>query len=461
MKRLELQDVEKPRLFEETFPSDEAPRIRFDSEYVERLDGEEITFDFAKAAERDIHITDTTFRDGQQARPPFTVEQTVDVYKLLVRLTGEGSVIRNTEFFVYGQKDREAVAACQDVGAKYPEVTGWIRADEGDLELVKKANLTETGMLTSCSDYHIFLKLKMDRRKALEKYTACVKAALDAGIRPRCHLEDVTRSDLDGFVIPFVQEVMRISEEVPDEKKPKVRLCDTLGFGLSYPGSQLPRSIPKLVWRMIHDAGVPSDRLEWHGHDDFHKVLPNGTTAWLCGCDALNGTLLGIGERTGNPPLEGALFEYIGLKGRTDGLDTLVLSEIAEYFEKGIGYSVPAKEPFVGRDFNKTRAGIHAGGLNQDHRIYNIFDTERILGRPPSVAITDKSGSDGVVFWVNSFLGLKGKDRLRKTKLVKIMRWVDDQYEVHGRTTAVSDQEMEELVKEHLPERNEAVRSGR
>ncbi len=458
MKSLKLQEVDEPHLFSDTFPHDDVPRIRFGSSYTERLDGEEITFDLAKAAERDLFITDTTFRDGQQARPPFTVEQTVDIYKLLVRLTGEGRVIRNTEFFIYSGKDREAIAACQEVGAEYPKVTGWIRADEGDLELVKKVGLTETGMLTSCSDYHIFLKLKMNRRQAFEKYTACVKAALEAGIRPRCHLEDVTRADLDGFVIPFIQEVMRISEGLPDDMKPKVRLCDTMGFGLSYPGAELPRSIPKLVWRMIHDAGVPPERLEWHGHDDFHKVLVNGSTAWLCGCDALNTTLLGIGERTGNPPLEGAVFEYIGLKGRADGLDTLVLPEIAEYFQKEIGYSIPAKEPFVGRDFNKTRAGIHAGGLYQDHRIYNIFDTERILGRPPSVAITDKSGSDGVAYWVNSFLGLKGTERLGKTKLVKIMRWVEDQYEVHNRTTAVSDQEMEELVKKCLPKRYEQAR---
>jgi len=458
MKRIELKEVDEPNLCGETFPHDDVPRIRFDSKHTERIGDEEVTFDFSKAAERDIFITDTTFRDGQQARPPFSVKQTVDLYKLLVKLTGGGSIIRNTEFFVYGKKDREAVEACQAVGAKFPEVTGWIRADQGDLSIVKKMGLKETGMLTSSSDYHIFLKQKSTRRGAFEKYTACVKVALEAGIRVRCHLEDVTRADIDGFVLPFVQEVVRLSEEVPDDIKPRIRLCDTMGFGLPYAGAELPRSIPKLVWRMIHDGGIPSERLEWHGHDDFHKVLVNATTAWLCGCDALNGTLLGIGERTGNPPLEGAVFEYIGIKGRSDGLETLVLREIADYFEKEIGYPIPHKEPFVGRDFNKTRAGIHAGGLYRDHRVYNIFDTEKILGVPPSVAITDKSGSDGVAYWVNSFLGLEGKDRLGKTKLVKIMRWVEDQYERHGRTTAVSDEEMEELVKEHLPKRYAEVK---
>jgi len=434
------------------FPHDNVPLILFNSNFADTINGEQVTFDLANLTERDLHITDTTFRDGQQARPPFTVKQTVDLYKFLVRLAGPNGVVRNTEFFVYSKKDREAVEACLEVGAEYPRVTGWIRADVGDLSFVEKVGVKETGMLTSCSDYHIFMKSKMNRRKALEKYSAAVGAALEAGIQPRCHLEDVTRADLDGFVIPFVQNIMRMGESVADELKPKVRLCDTMGFGISYPGAALPRSVPKLCWRMVHDAGVPPERLEWHGHNDFHKVLINGTTAWLCGCNALNTTLLGIGERTGNPPLEGALFEYIGLTGSTNGADTLVLAEIAEYFEKEIGYTIPNHQPFVGRDFNKTRAGIHAGGLYQDHRIYNIFDTQAILGVSPLVAITDKSGSDGVAYWVNSFLGLKGKDRLRKSKLVKIMRWVTDEYDVHGRTTAISDVEMENLVKEHLPE---------
>jgi hypothetical protein len=67
------------------------------------------------------------------------------------------------------------------------------------------------------------------------------------------------------------------------------------------------------------------------------------------------------------------------------------------------------------------------------------------------VAITDKSGVDGVVHWVNNYLGLEGKDRLGKLKLVKIARWVMDEYET-GRNTAISEDEMEALVKEHLPQ---------
>ena len=166
----------------------------------------------------------------------------------------------------------------------------------------------------------------------------------------------------------------------------------------------------------------------------------------------MNATLFGYGERTGNPPLEGAIFEYIALKGDTCGIDTRVITEMAEYYQKEIGTPIPSNYPFVGANFNVTRAGIHADGLTRDERIYNIFDTTKLLGRPPRVAITDKSGADGVALWVNDFLGLKGKDRISKIKLHKIARWVADQYDVHGRITAISDEELEEQVKLHLPD---------
>jgi isopropylmalate/homocitrate/citramalate synthase len=244
---------------------------------------------------------------------------------------------------------------------------------------------------------------------------------------------------------------MRMSEQVPEPLSVKVRMCDTMGFGLNFPGVALPRSVPKLIYKLNREVGVPSHRLEWHGHNDFHKVHINGFTAWLYGCDAVNTTLFGYGERTGNPPLEGAIFEYIGIKHDLCGIRTEVITELAGYMQS-IGFPIPENYPFVGKNFNTTRAGIHAGGLRQDERIYNIFDTARLLKRPPRVAITDKSGADGVALWVNEFFQLDGHKAITKIKVHKIARWVMDQYEKHGRMSAISDEEMEAKVKELTPE---------
>ena len=453
LKKHPLKDTTEPHLLEDTFDYNMPPLIKFDGNPVtEFIDGKPVTFDFNAVKTRDIHITDTTFRDGQQARPPYTIDQMVKVYDMLARLSGPKGVIRQTEFFLYTQNDRTTLDKCRALGHKYPECTGWIRAVKGDFRLVREAGLKETGMLTSCSDYHIFNKLKFKSRKeCMDSYCEVVDAAFEAGVKPRCHLEDLTRADIEGFVLPFVDRLMEMSSKAPPELGVKVRLCDTMGFGIHYPNAQLPRSIPKLIYKLNQECGVPSSRLEWHGHNDFHRVHANGATAWLYGCDALNGTLFGVGERCGNPPLEGAIMEYIALKGSMSGIDTTVITEIAEYMQS-IGMPIPDNYPFVGKHFNTTRAGIHAGGLRQDERIYNIFDTEKLLNRPPRVAITDKSGVDGVALWINEFFGLKGEDRVNKIKVHKVARWVMDQYEVDKRMSSITDEELEAKVKELMPD---------
>ena len=437
--RYDLKDVDQPNLQKDVFPFDEVSRIDFDHKLIPISPADEPV------------ITDTTFRDGQQARPPYTVKQIVDLYTLMSRLGGAEGVIRQTEFFLYSSKDKEAVARCQNLGLKYPEITGWIRASKEDVRLVKDAGLKETGILTSVSDYHIFLKLNQTRRQAMDDYLDIVRSILADGIIPRCHFEDITRADIFGFCIPFAIELMRLRSESGIDIK--IRLCDTMGYGVTYPGSSLPRSVDKLVRAFIDEAGVPGHLLEWHGHNDFHKALINATTAWLYGCGSANGTLLGLGERTGNPPIEGLILEYIGLKGSSHGINTTVITDIARYFEKEIGYKIPPNYPFVGADFNVTRAGVHADGLIKCEEIYNIFDTTRILNRPIVPMVTDKSGKSGIAFWINSHLGLKGDNVVDKRHpgISKIHKWITEEYE-SGRVTSISSEELEKRVRKYLPE---------
>jgi len=435
----ELKDVAEANLYREYFPYNEVPKMPFNDRIV------------PMELPKDIFITDTTFRDGQQSRPPYTPQEMVTIFDFMHRMSGPNGVIRQTEFFLYSDKDKEAVRLCMERGYEFPEITGWIRAVKSDFQLVKDMGLKETGILVSCSDYHIFLKLGMSRSKAMEQYLSVVKAALDAGVRPRCHFEDITRADFFGFVIPFAQELMRLSEEsgIPI----KVRACDTMGYGVPYVGAALPRGVPEIMYSLRRYAGVPSHLLEWHGHNDFHKGLINATTAWLYGCSAANGALLGFGERTGNTPVEALVFEYASMLGTTNGADTTAITEMAEYFRRELKFPIPNNYPFVGLDFNNTAAGIHADGAMKNEEIYNIFDTTKILKRPMGVIITDKSGIAGICYWANSHLGLTGEMAVDKRHpgVAKIHKWVMEQY-AQGRTTNISGTEMEEKVKKHLSE---------
>ena len=426
-----LDDVREPNLFRDIFPYTHLPRVVFDGQEPQA------------AMAPEIWITDTTFRDGQQARPPYSVEQIADIYKLMAKLDGGSGLIRQSEFFIYSKKDRQAVEKCQEANLPFPQVTGWIRAVKSDFKIVKDMKLAETGILTSCSDYHIFLKLQKTRKQAMEQYLDIVHSALDEGIRPRCHFEDLTRADFYGFVVPLAVELMKLREQYKIDIK--IRLCDTMGYGVPWPQAALPRGVPKLVHGMIHDAGVPGELLEWHGHNDFHKVLINPATAWLYGCASCNASLLGIGERTGNTPLEAMVIEAAQFKGHDERVNYAVITEIAEYFSKEIGHEIPVNYPLVGRNFNTTSAGIHADGLLKSEEIYNAFDTIAILNRAPRVSITDKSGAAGIKHWIEAQYGVNvAKDDAR---LLSIRDRVDREYEA-GRTTSISDEEMKQWYEE-------------
>ncbi|MCD6518609.1 MAG: 2-isopropylmalate synthase, partial [Anaerolineae bacterium] len=383
-----LQDVEEPQLYRLLYTYDEVPKIPFNHRHVPMRPPDE------------IWITDTTFRDGQQARPPYTVEQIVQLYKFMHELGGPKGLIRQCEFFLYSEKDRKAVEACRALGYEYPEITGWIRARKEDFLLVKEMGIEETGILASCSDYHIFKKLHMTRREAMDQFLGVVKDALSVGVKPRVHLEDITRADFYGFVLPLAYELSKLAKEsgIPI----KIRACDTLGLGISYPGVALPRSVPGIAYGLWHYGRFPSELLEWHGHNDFYRAVVNAGTAWLYGISAVNCTLLGIGERTGNTPLEAMVFEYAALRGTLDGMNPEVITEIAEYYRKELDYDIPPMTPFVGEDFNTTRAGIHADGLLKDREIYTVFNTEKLLNRPIRVLINQNSGAAGLLHWITT-----------------------------------------------------------
>ena len=372
------------------------------------------------------------------------------IYQLLSKLGGPYGIIRQTEFFIYSKKDREAIEKCMSLGLKFPEITSWIRASKEDFKLVKDLGIRETGILVSCSDYHIFRKMKMTRKQALDYYLGTVKDAFDAGVIPRCHLEDITRADFYGFVVPFVNELQALSREAGIPVK--IRACDTMGYGVPYTEAAMPRSVSGIIYGLQHYSDVPSECLEWHGHNDFYKAVANASTAWLYGACAVNCSLLGIGERTGNVPLEAMVFEYASLRGSLDGMDTTVITEIADFFQHEIGYQIPPMTPFVGSAFNVTQAGVHADGLMKDEEIYTIFDTRKILKRPPTVQISKTSGLAGIAYWINQTYGLEGEDLLdKKSPLVIAMKeWVDSQYE-DGRQTAMTDRELADKIEELAP----------
>ncbi len=443
-----LQDVASPNLYRLLYTYDEVPKIPFNHRHVPMYPPDY------------IWITDTTFRDGQQARAPYTVEQVVQLYQFMHELGGPQGIIRQSEFFLYSDRDRAAVDACRALGHRYPEITSWIRATKKDFQLVKDMGIEETGILCSCSDYHIFNKLKMSRGEAMDQFLGVVKDALAIGVKPRVHLEDITRADFYGFVVPLALELKKLADE--SGIAIKIRACDTLGLGVSYPGVALPRSVPGIAYGLWHHAGFPSALLEWHGHNDFGKAVVNAGTAWLYGIAAANCTLLGFGERTGNTPLEAMVFEYASLRGTLDGMRPEVITEIAHYYEKELDYRIPPMTPFVGEDFNTTRAGIHADGLLKDPEVYTAFDSEVLLKRPIRVLVGQGSGAAGLLHWITSYYDLPAGYPLdkRDARLAHINDVIQHEYET-GRVTSYGDEELAALLAALEPDLEAELRGAK
>ncbi|ABW02734.1 homocitrate synthase/isopropylmalate synthase family protein [Caldivirga maquilingensis] len=340
----------------------------------------------------ELYITDTTFRDGQQAFYAYSPSDVKGLFKLLSELDNGSGRLSRSEFFLYTERDRRIVNAVKGLGLKYPKVIGWGRARVEDVRLVKESGLDEMVMLMSISDIHIKAKFNTTRARVVEKYLEAAEEAMRSGIALRCSLEDVTRADVLGFVVPFVNKLLRLRDKYGASLV--IKLPDTTGVGVPYPTASLPYSIPKLIWVMRSLLKIPSNALEFHGHGDYHMAVANAVAAWVYGAGINNGTLLGIGERAGNVPIEALVVWYSRLKGSFDGMEPRVISRIVEYF-KGMGYSVPRHQPIVGSNAYATAAGIHIDAQSKDPETYLSMDPS-LVGMRETILIGPYTGRSGI-----------------------------------------------------------------
>ncbi|MCH7488855.1 MAG: hypothetical protein IIB23_04420, partial [Chloroflexi bacterium] len=303
-------------------------------------------------------ITDTTLRDGAQDSriALFPHESRVRYFDLLHQLDNGTGTIYAIEAFIYQKRDAWTLDKLLERGYEWPKVTTWTRATPKDIKLLvelSQGRIKETGMLASASDHHIFDKLGFrSKEEAIEKYLQPIETALENDIVPRIHLEDCTRADIFGWVIPFMQRALELSEGIA-----KFRICDTIGWGVPDPYAALPWGIPRLFTTIRAETGA---ELEFHGHNDFGLATANSITAWRYGGSKVNVAFGGLGERTGNCALEQMIAAKIRLDG-DPGLDLTALEAMKELIN-GEVTPLPDRAPIIGEVFT-TSAGIHQAGV--------------------------------------------------------------------------------------------------
>ena len=425
-----IKEVYEPNYLEELYPKNRFPKFGWGS--------------IPDSLPQDVWLTETTHRDGQQGGLPLNSEISLEIYDLICDFTGNSNLIRQAEFFVYSKQDRLALRGALE---KYQngaaiEPTTWIRATKTDVELISRLGIKETGMLASASDYHLFHKFKPGgRREGATKYLEAIAVCLDFGIRPRIHLEDATRAD-PRFLMSFIEAVQELVSNHGTKHRPKFRICDTMGLGLPFENIPAPRGIPELI-KLFRDTGIDSEDLEFHPHNDTWMIAPNCLAAIIAGCSAINGTCLGKGERTGNAPLEAIALHLAGMNLVDETqLDFRPLNQLSELYE-GLGQPVADKYPLFGRDAHRTRACIHADGLNKMWRMYAPFDVPNLLGRPLEISLTKDSGLAGIQYMIKQHTGMQ----LDKSdeKILAMNTWIQNQFE-QGRQTAIEWEELETIM---------------
>ena len=371
-------------------------------------------------------ITDTTLRDGaQDARfPLFPNEARLKYIDLLHLLDNGTGVIDAIETFIYQKRDLWVLDKLLERGYEFPKITTWIRANPRDVKELYEASqgrVKETGMLASSSDHHIFDKLGYrSKEDAIDKYLKPILMALEYDITPRVHLEDTTRADIFGWVIPFMQTVLQQTEG-----RAKFRVCDTIGWGVPDPYVALPQGIPHLISTLYRETGA---ELEFHGHNDFGVGTANSLAAWRYGCRRVNTAFASLGERTGNTSLEQMVVTYVRFYG-DPGFDLSVLPEMANLVTDNLT-PVSRSAPIIGDVFT-TSAGIHQAGVARQENapgglIYLAYDPS-LVGRESAErsVVGGLSGAEGIVKVLNEQAEARGVET-RFTTTSRVVKHIYD-----------------------------------
>ncbi|MFC1787176.1 isopropylmalate synthase [Halobacteriota archaeon] len=392
--------------------------------------------------DQEIKISDSTLRDGAQM-PGIVFKK---AHKLCIYDYLNEIGIEKTEVFLYNERDRSAVRDMLDRGYDVPEVTGWARAVPKDIDLVLDMDsIKETGILMSVSDVHIFDKLGLNsREEAEEKYLNALQYAVDHGLRARCHLEDITRADFKGFVIPFVKKIVEIA---PDAL---IRVCDTVNYGLPFPEVDLPYSIPKII-KLLKDIGVKN--IETHVHDDFGLGLTNTLAGYWYGANWSNLTFLGIGERAGNTEMEKLLVFLISRVEGFQKYNSKSLVKFADYMENEIGVRVPRNKSIVGKNVFSHESGIHTDGIIKNPFTYEPFPPE-LVGGKRELMVGDSSGDEVIRYKVEEALrelmhldlSIDKKD----PRIQSIKRDIQKLYDGESRVSCISDVELRAYAEKYF-----------
>ena len=402
-------------------------------------------FDFASS----IVISDTTCRDGeQQPGVIFTPEQKVDIVNML------GEIGVSLIEIGYPGVSEDEVKACKMITENAPKAICFVmaRANKRDIDSALKADAKMLDLFTSCSEFHIRTKLGLTPESNIEMYMEMLDYAIDHGFMIVFGMEDISRSNLDYYADIIVQARERAGSHWAG-----TGISDTTGIFTPQSAKWFYLEAKK----KLAERGHPDFALGMHFHNDHGLAVANSLACLEVGAGAIQGTVLGIGERCGNTPIEEVIVAVRTLYGIKLRIKYDKLVEICEMVSKYSGIPIPVNKPIVGMNAFRHESGIHAHGVLSHPHIYEMIPHD-LLGRKTEFAFGKFSGQAVVLEeclkphgiepnkdqLLQITLKVKAKHEARERENQKKKEDFVKSYQDHMRKMALSMEEVIEIANE-------------
>lgn len=333
-------------------------------------------FNFAPS----IVASDTTCRDGeQQPGIIFSPEQKVDIVNAL------GNIGINLIEIGYPGVSDDEVKACKMITENAPKAICFVmaRANKRDIDAAMKADARMLDLFTSCSEFHIRTKMGLTPESNIEMYLEMLDYATDHGFQIVFGMEDISRASLDYYA-----DIISAARERAGSKWAGTGISDTTGIFTPKSAAWFYLEAQK----KLAERGHPNFALGMHFHNDHGLAVANSLACLEVGASAIQGTVLGLGERCGNTPIEEVIVALRTLYGIKLRFKYEKIPELCEMVSKYAGIPIPVNKPIVGLNAFRHESGIHAHGVLAHPHIYEMIPHE-LVGRKSEFAFGKFSGT--------------------------------------------------------------------